>query len=376
MGQSKFDELESIRGIAALLVVLVHVPKWGGILDYAWIPSLALMVDLFFVLSGFVIFWTYGDKLHAGVDVARFQFLRFGRLYPVHLLFLVLYLCLEVAKLYASRGMEIATPAFAHNTLWRFVQNLFLVQALAPGSEVSFNLPSWSISVEYYTYLLFAVIVLLARRWALFVLAATAAAALTALSLDYTASMEPVLRCWAGFFVGCLLASAYRKRLHTVALPAIAPLGALLAMGVYLALRPPTDYGTCIYPLSALLIVTVLCSRRGVVRAALISRPLVLLGTLSYSVYMSHHFLVSVFEIFLNRVLHMPAGTQSHGGYIAALTPAQAAIAFGAYFAVVLTVSWLTYRYVEQPFRLRSRRIAGMVHANLELARSSGLELR
>lgn len=360
MTAGKFEELESMRGIAALMVVLVHVPKWSGFLDYAFIQSFALMVDLFFVLSGFVIFWNYGQKMRSGSDVVRFQFLRFGRLYPVHLLFLLLYLGLELARLYASRNIDVSTPAFSHNTPWRFVQNLLLVQALAPGSEVSFNSPSWSISVEFYTYLLFAVIVLFAGRWALVVFASIAAASIAALALGYTAAMEPVLRCWCGFFVGCLVASAYRRRLHEWSLPAGTPWIAIAAVATYLTIRQPTEYGTWIYPLSALLIITVLCSRRGAVRSALVARPMVMLGALSYSIYMSHHILVTIFEVVLNRVLHMPPGVHSRGGYIAVLTPGQAAVTLCAYFAIMLAVSWLTYCFVEQPWRRRSRQI---VHA-------------
>lgn len=360
MSNGKFEELESIRGVAALLVVLVHVPKWGGFMDWQAIKSFALMVDLFFVLSGFVIFWNYGQRLHSAADVMRFQFMRFGRLYPVHLVFLLLYAGLELAKLYASQsqGVDVSAVPFSHNTPARLLQHIFLVQALPPHSEWAFNSPSWSISAEFYTYLLFAILVLLARRKALVVFAAIATATSGALAFDYTAGMEPVLRCWAGFFVGCLTAGAYRRYLHAWQLPPAAPWIAVSLLAVYVVLRPPTEYGFWIYPLSAATLVSVLCSRPNLVRSALQTRPMVLLGTLSYSIYMAHHILVSLFEIVLNRVLHIPAGVKPAGGYIAALSGPQAAVTFAVFFGVLLGVSLAVYRWIEVPCRQASRQLA------------------
>ena len=77
----KIEELESIRGLAALLVVLFHMPAWNMSLhEMRFIQDSYYMVDLFFVLSGFVMNLNYGDRLHNGRDLARFQFLRLGRL--------------------------------------------------------------------------------------------------------------------------------------------------------------------------------------------------------------------------------------------------------------------------------------------------------
>lgn len=357
----KFDELESVRGIAALLVVLVHLPKFAGLLDGPAVRNLDLMVDLFFVLSGFVIFRSYAQRLNSAHDVARFQFLRFGRLYPVHLLFLLAYFVLELTKLYAAstQGVTLAAQPFSHNTLVRFVQNLFLVQALPPGSEVSFNSPSWSISVEFYTYLVFGVLVLVTGRWVLVVFAAIAAAALAALWTGNTASLEPLVRCWAGFFVGCLTAHGYKIWPQHQELPAATPALVVLALGLYVLFRPYKAGAVWIYMLSAALIVAVLCSRGNPVRSALRSRPLVILGTLSYSVYMAHHFLITVLEIVLNRVLRVPFVPKPSGGGIAMLTIGQAIIAYLVYFAVLFGVCALVYRCVEKPLREMTRRVVG-----------------
>ncbi|MFX5464960.1 hypothetical protein ABTD44_21555, partial [Acinetobacter baumannii] len=73
-------------------------PNWNPLFDIGIVRSGYLMVHLFFVLSGFVIYNAYAARIDSAQDLMRFQFLRFGRLYPVHLLFLLVYVLFEVAK--------------------------------------------------------------------------------------------------------------------------------------------------------------------------------------------------------------------------------------------------------------------------------------
>lgn len=87
--KTRIEELESVRGVAALLVVFFHIPKWNDILYVNIINNGYLMVELFFVLSGFVMVSAYSERILSVRDLVRFQFLRLGRLYPVHLIFLV-----------------------------------------------------------------------------------------------------------------------------------------------------------------------------------------------------------------------------------------------------------------------------------------------
>lgn len=124
----KVIELESVRGVAALLVFLSHVPNWyGPFHQIAFIRNGGLMVELFFVLSGFVIFSTYGARIATFRDVVRFQFLRFGRLYPVHLTFLLLFVGFEFLKLLFIKNP--VSPPFADGIAGprEFLENLTLI---------------------------------------------------------------------------------------------------------------------------------------------------------------------------------------------------------------------------------------------------------
>src|SRR5580692_1014672 len=130
-----FGGLESLRGIAALIVVLHHTKYTMLVPLPRFFSNGYLMVDLFFVLSGFVVYHSYSQKISGTRDILKFMFLRFGRLYPLHLFFLLIFLGVEIAK-YTQESMVAFTPhetrAFDLNTMPAFMANLLLVQPFFP----------------------------------------------------------------------------------------------------------------------------------------------------------------------------------------------------------------------------------------------------
>lgn len=118
--QERLTELESLRGFAALIVVLFHMPQWYP--PFHAIPLIrngGYMVDLFFVLSGFVITRAYCDRIRTEKDIIRFQLVRLGRLYPVHLLFLLLFLGIEITRhlLASSDILKSGRQPFEYNSI-------------------------------------------------------------------------------------------------------------------------------------------------------------------------------------------------------------------------------------------------------------------
>ena len=99
----RFVALDSWRGIAALAVVAFHVQVNGLAFSSTIVGNAGAAVDFFFVLSGFVISAAYGSRLAGGFSLARFMTLRLGRVYPLHLLVLALYVAAELAKLRCGR---------------------------------------------------------------------------------------------------------------------------------------------------------------------------------------------------------------------------------------------------------------------------------
>ncbi|MGO8777391.1 MAG: acyltransferase family protein, partial [Rhodomicrobium sp.] len=132
------------------------------------INNVWLFVDFFFVLSGFIIAYTYADERRS-FNARRFITLRFFRLYPLHLAMALAFLALVLAKQFVLPAVTSLRPSGPHQdsyglTLWL---NLALLHSMGVTSYAILNAPSWSISAEFWTYAVFAAVcVLLSRSWA------------------------------------------------------------------------------------------------------------------------------------------------------------------------------------------------------------------
>jgi peptidoglycan/LPS O-acetylase OafA/YrhL len=168
LGQAGFDGryriLDSYRFIAASLVCLYHFNK-ADVLGLVTVSpiflNIHLMVDFFFVLSGFVIARTYLGRVHDASSYKLFMWRRFARLYPLHLLTLLIGIMGSV--LIGTQSLQSGTnpEVFSAKAI---IANLTLTHSLGVTSYGSFNIPSWSISAEMFVYLLFPLFALLAMR--------------------------------------------------------------------------------------------------------------------------------------------------------------------------------------------------------------------
>src|SRR3984957_704121 len=113
----RFIALDGLRGVAALWIVLFHI-DWTNQVTGGWpIRSAYLAVDLFFILSGFVIFWSYGNRIENSADLGRFLRLRFFRIYPIHIAVLVGLIALEAVKFVVSNKTgNTGQPPFSGTT--------------------------------------------------------------------------------------------------------------------------------------------------------------------------------------------------------------------------------------------------------------------
>ncbi len=165
--------LTSLRFWAALWVVLFHF------LPYAadWGPASSLLgkgylgVDFFFVLSGFVLAHVYGAELKEGrYSHPRFLVKRIARIYPMHIATLAFFVVLALAAPIAGLVLDSA----ARYDFSKIPSQLLLVHAWI-GTGEEFNYPSWSISAEFFAYLCFPLVMLLAGRPRLMMFAGLAA---------------------------------------------------------------------------------------------------------------------------------------------------------------------------------------------------------
>lgn len=152
------DNLDSLRIVAACAVVVLHYADYvkdhaAGRFMVAHTQHLNLFVDLFFVVSGFVIASQYLGKVDTPGAVMRFLWRRLARIYPLHLATLAFYVVIAVA-LYLGLAK---TDNPARYPLHDIPAQLLLLHAL-DGERLTFNFPSWSLSAEMFCYLAFPIV--------------------------------------------------------------------------------------------------------------------------------------------------------------------------------------------------------------------------
>lgn len=181
-----FYALDAIRGIAAVIVVLYHWQFYYYANDtwvkesidkaalpfYPYLSAIynegAVAVDLFFLLSGFIFFWLYAERIaNEKMDFRKFMVFRLSRLYPIHLVTLISVAILQWLMLRNAGHYFIVQ----YNDTYHFILNLFFIQNWGFEKGLSLNSPSWSGSVEVFLYLVFFVICFLKlqnKKWLLF----------------------------------------------------------------------------------------------------------------------------------------------------------------------------------------------------------------
>ena len=160
-------QLTGIRFVAAFWVFAYHLQGPFNVLGLLSIPVMGdvmrvgrLGVDLFFALSGFILTHTYLTRMGSsirGSATLRFWWLCLARIYPVHLVMLV------IAGLAVFAQARILGEDIDRDW-WNpidFIKNLLLIQEWGPNPERGWNFVAWSLSMEWLAYLVFPVLVLI-----------------------------------------------------------------------------------------------------------------------------------------------------------------------------------------------------------------------
>ncbi|WP_028670497.1 acyltransferase family protein [Saccharospirillum impatiens] len=364
----QYPSLESLRGLAAIMVALIHssfvVATYPPLVEQA-----SIFVDFFFILSGFVMALAYADKIDQGLSFKSFTLLRFGRLYPLHLFMLLLWLPYILLKGYAHFEMGLGGNPFDKNSLSNFLANLFLVNGMGVTETLSWNYPAWSISVEFFTYLVFFAFIATTpkdRKPLLYLLVSLFSYALlymqTGSSL-LSADHFGFPRCVAGFFLGAFVFTQTQGKRLT-----LKPMAShLLESSVMLAMlflvwksHDAKVIQLATFVSFGLLIGVFTLQAEGWLSALLSTAPLMFIGTLSYSIYMTHALIFIVIDNLTEYVIGLPTSEiyrVGMGSLQVFKTPYAGLINLLA-LALVVAFSYGTYTLIEKPWRARFRRWA------------------
>ena len=338
----RIRELEGLRGCLAWWVVMFHLYQEAGLSQIKlpkyeiWVNYGYVAVELFIILSGYVIFLLLEtQKEPYGVYLTR----RFFRLAPLYYALCAWGVVEALWKgLYGDRLVY-------HILLHLTMLHGFVPNQILPGSANSLNYQSWSISVEWQFYLVAPAILAFIRGSANRALLVLVACLVTSTALqklyDFPFAATAVMR--AGLFATGI-ASFYLTRLVTRNAEIARPLVPfLLPVGIASAwVAGSLPLGA--FPLWVVVFSAVLADLAGA--ETWLTRPfrrflglpfVVWLGTLSYSTYLSHELVFNLLKTLL-------------GGWMQTMTPrARSWVLMGLGFPLILGLSAALYHFVEKP---------------------------
>jgi peptidoglycan/LPS O-acetylase OafA/YrhL len=339
-----FQTIEALRAVGAFLVVMRHVPYFFGPVQ---VPESFLAVDLFYLVSGFVVAHAYGQRLAAGSGVWPFMKTRIIRLWPLYIIGVVI-------GVIAASYEALTNPGGFWN--WGkigegFAVGLFMIP-IFPGLSANGSTldgPTWTLLPELIANLVYALLIRVMNLWLLGAIILVGGAGVVAAELTYgtldvgyspTDQWTALARVGFSFFAGVLVYRLFGDRMKPSAWMAwvcIAILTFLLAYRPAEGVRAAYEIGVVLVAFPALLVVA-----GHFEPGPRVGRVFSFLGLMSYGVYILHQPLGNLSRDILQRFIHIPRDWS--------------AIGFGVVFlGVVLWLAWWLDGHYDAPVRRKLR---------------------
>ncbi|GGI67616.1 acyltransferase [Polymorphobacter multimanifer] len=344
-GTRGIPALTGIRGVAACWVVLYHIgtnldaiAPALPVRDMALVRAGYLGVDLFFLLSGYVLAHSYFRRADTGMG-STLQVFWIGRVFRIMPLntFMLLLLSLLATAFPAPFWSD---APLAASTFWAC---LLLVQSWGFSNPTSWNFPAWSLSAEWAAYEVLPLILLAGRyaRSAAIALAAALASLLVLVLIMLTLGEQNLHHVWLLGLPRCLLqfaAGAFLWRSLDLGLLRRGNPDAVLATGLCglaIAVAAPGLDLVAPFAFAAIIIGCAMESR--LANRLFANSTAMFLGSISFSIYLSHAIIINGCKLVLART----------GVELA--SPPAAALLVLTLIGAILAVSTLTWRLVERP---------------------------
>jgi len=313
--------LTGLRAVAALMVFVFHIRNEITLLlpSVNWLHDLIHFfdfgVDIFFVLSGFVIYKVHGSEFRNYRDLynsKHYLLKRLIRLYPIHLvsLLMMVWFISEFPVL-----KEIQPNRYSELNV---IRQVFMIHAWSQKVELTWNFVSWSVSAEWLVYLMFPLIAVLMSRvnsikssslvmfgimiiYSTFVIIAD-------FRLHYNYGLYRVI---CEFVLGCFLAKEYCNHQRGVNSKVIRQISWFVIptlSGLVIGLNKVhlTPQSVVLMPLLSVLIIFYVLNATGRVKHFLSNPWLVYFGTISYAFYLAHGIVLTVTHFFFRHSTASP----------------------------------------------------------------------
>ncbi|MDQ0319063.1 peptidoglycan/LPS O-acetylase OafA/YrhL [Pararhizobium capsulatum DSM 1112] len=292
MKKQHFETLDGMRGMAAVAVVLYHM----NAVPFLRAPSGYLSVDFFFVISGFVIAYSYRNRLLTTLSFVDFIKIRFVRLYPILFLGFALASLRGAAMIFANHP---DAPSFQELLLGSTI-NLVLLPMPIVGSWMFLNVPVWSLMFEVIANFGYARFVSVASNKNLMIVTFIAAACLIPVAISGLFATGATInsfhvgfiRVVFSFSLGLLIFGSFDK------LPVFQINPYILVSLLFLALVIPIKHP--VYDLLFTLFLSPFFLVAGAHSRSFF--PGKWLGELSYPLYATHFSLISIGSLLAHRL--------------------------------------------------------------------------
>lgn len=361
MIKKRFEVLDSFRGLFALSIVVFHMGLVGSITELNFFRGSAIFVEFFFVLSGFVITHSFGFR--ADLSFKFFFISRTFRLFPLHIVMLFVFIFLELGKLiFSNYGFVFNGVPFTHSAAPKeIIPNMFLIQAWTPFFDnLSFNTPSWSISIEYYMYMIFFAIVVFLSKYKILLWFFISISMFYLIFVDSDLFVDPVKRGISCFFAGSMVYVVYKNIIKIKDISINYLLGDFLEIFclflVVFIVSSDFHYRSLIASLIFCLTILVFSFERGLVSNFLKYRMFKFFGELSYSIYMVHLAVLFLFTsamIILQKVTGLSLAPIIDGKRIMTMgDPLLNNITIFIIILIIISISFVTNKYIEKKWQV------------------------
>jgi peptidoglycan/LPS O-acetylase OafA/YrhL len=353
--QKEIVSLTSLRGFAAMAVILMHYSATMQPLASGNFPSLAphgeLAVDIFFVLSGFIMAYTYYPSFKTEERWATYRvFLakRAARILPLNFVISALIVIGTLTFSWLFK-LNFLSRTHLNHALAEFIANSLILPGIGIGQSI--NWPAWSISVEFFAYFLFPLFLvgIFHSRRRVFVATCTVAYALIVLVCTTGEHLSPdgihghyflpwrdLGRCFSEFVLGLAVYRLYASGRYTWIFQHDSVVIALLvAIASIIALRLGDLFALLLFPP----LILSLSLDDGRMKALMAARFPHFLGVISYSLYLVHDNFRPIAANIISALHPAP------------ISPLVAMGLAAIFSALMILPAWACFRWIEQPGR-------------------------
>jgi len=353
--KKKFLSLETYRAFAALMIAAIHFDLNSPLVNHQLASG--HFVQFFFTLSGFVIFFNYKDRIKNFENFLHFVKKRFFRLYPLHLFFLILFLLIEIIKFIFINyyNADINSEVFVKNDYFSFFANIFLLHTFL--EDYTFNTPSWSISAEFYTYILFAFLIIFNSRYKItFLVIGIIYLFRIGDEVGFGAShsaYRSFLDCIYGFYWGiifCKLYLIFEKNKYYLKYKEFISL--ILIFSTFFSIINFAGNQLFLLPIVFGCLIFFSCdvSTKSILGKFICNKFFVYLGTISYSIYMSHLFVFWVITNIIKYIFNFNTFVDDDGFDKLNLNLFESNLLVLFCYFITIIFSHFSYKYIEKKY--------------------------